>query len=473
MARNKGVVRPKTNAQILDAIRVSGTGEYQRRIPASTKGNISETVAALNKYSPQRNEFLDALINRIGSVIVRDISWSNPLATFKRGMLDFGDTIEEVQTDIIKSRTYSAQRDYLEGEIFGTHGIDVASQFHTVNRQEYYPVTVNDAQLRRAFLDEANGLSQLLTNIMNAAQTSDQYDEFLVTCSLFKEYDNNGGFFKVNVPDIVKQTSTEADSKAALRRIIACAGNMRFPSTTYNAAHLHSFANPEDLVLFTTPEFQAAVDVMALAAAFNADRMEMPGRTVLIPDGMFGIDGAQAVLTTNDFFVIADQRLENTSQYNPVSLGTNYFLHHWEVISCSRFAPAVLFTTGAGTQVSTYAVPALTLKAAVVKRNGETFDYATAKAIPGDVLEIIVEPTGAGYSEDMEVGIDYSITGNADARTRIDNEGVLIVGPGESNNVKVKAAVTQVNGNKKVGDPKTEFTIQVDASKVAKEWPAV
>ncbi len=155
-----------------------------------------------------------------------------------------------------------------------------------------------------------------------------------------------------------------------------------------------------------------------------------------------------------------------------MSLGTNYFLHHWEVISCSRVAPAVLFTTGAGTQVSTYAVQALTLKAAVVKKGDAVFEYATAKATPGDVLEIIVEPTGAGYSENMEVGIDYSITGNADARTRIDNEGVLIIGPGETNNIKVKVAVTQINGAKKPGDPKTEFTIQVDASKVAKEWPA-
>ncbi|WP_457836044.1 hypothetical protein, partial [Staphylococcus aureus] len=28
-----------------------------------------------------------------------------------------------------------------------------------------------------------------------------------------------------------------------------------------------------------------------------------------------------------------------------MSLGMNYFLHHWEIISASRFAPAVMFST--------------------------------------------------------------------------------------------------------------------------------
>ena len=69
-------------------------------------------------------------------------------------------------------------------------------------------------------------------------------------------------------------------------------------------------------------------------------------RVIPVPAEQMGIDKAQAILTTKDFFVIADNLLENTSQPNPVSLGTNYFLHHWEVISTSLFVPAVMFWTG-------------------------------------------------------------------------------------------------------------------------------
>src|SRR5699024_12701557 len=93
--------------------------------------------------------------------------------------------------------------------------------------------------------------------------------------------------------------------------------------------------------------FNATIDVDALAGAFNVERSTLAGRQVTIPQEQFGLDGAQAILTTKDFFVVADQILENTSAENPVGLTTNYFLHHWPVISQSRFAPAVLFHTGA------------------------------------------------------------------------------------------------------------------------------
>ena len=51
--------------------------------------------------------------------------------------------------------------------------------------------------------------------------------------------------------------------------------------------------------------------------------------------------GTDAILTTSDFFVCADSVLETQAQNNVVSLDTNYFLHHLEVLSASRFVPAV------------------------------------------------------------------------------------------------------------------------------------
>ncbi|WP_218937956.1 hypothetical protein, partial [Bacillus cereus] len=106
----------------------------------------------------------------------------------------------------------------------------------------------------------------------------------------------------------------------------------------------------EDLILIVTPEVKANIDVEALAAAFNLSPVDMYARVIPVPTEQMGIDNAQAILTTKDFFVIADNLLENTSQPNPVSLGTNYFLHHWEVISASLFVPAVMFWTGADDQ---------------------------------------------------------------------------------------------------------------------------
>ena len=115
-------------------------------------------------------------------------------------MLNFGDTIEEVQTGLVPLilTTLSATT---WKDIFGAHKPNVASQFHTVNRQEYYKITVNRDQLRRAFWT-SRVWRTTCPQILASPTTSDQWDEFLLTCSLFAENEKNGGFYHVKVPDL-------------------------------------------------------------------------------------------------------------------------------------------------------------------------------------------------------------------------------------------------------------------------------
>src|SRR5699024_9072987 len=201
--------KPVHNADILTAIRNSASGDYYNRIPAATQADISETVNALANNPPQRNEFLNALINRIGLVLIRDQNWNNPLAKFKRGMLEWGDTIEEIQTGLVDAYVYSHDREHLERDIFGTYRPEAQSSFHKVNRENYYPITVNEMARRRAFTTP-DGLTRLISNITSSASTSDQWDEFLLMSRMFAEYEKMDGFFKVNTPNIQAQGSTSA-----------------------------------------------------------------------------------------------------------------------------------------------------------------------------------------------------------------------------------------------------------------------
>src|SRR5699024_10061840 len=134
-----------------------------------------------------------------------------------------------------------------------------------------------------------------------------------------------------------------------------------------------------DLVLFTTPQFNATVDVDALAASFNMERSTLAGRQITIPEEHFGLDGAQAILTTKDFFVIRDRVLRNTSVENPVGLLKNYFLHHHSMISQSRFAPAVLFHTGVDD------AQAIEIRGVDDVSDIELTYYNTGEAVDGDV----------------------------------------------------------------------------------------
>src|SRR5205085_2463831 len=148
--------------------------------------------------------------------------------------------------------------------LFSRETPEVQANFHTINRQDFYKVTINESLLNRAFLDPT-GLSGFINQLMEAPSNSDQLDEFLLTCSLFREYESNGGFYHVNVPDVRNLDSSGDDARLALRKMRAMADNLKFLSTKYNAAHMPIFARPEQLVIFASPEFNAAVDVDALA----------------------------------------------------------------------------------------------------------------------------------------------------------------------------------------------------------------
>lgn len=418
----------KPNAAILDAVRGIASTDYQNRIPAADVAGVAATIENLTSPDNRRwmNEFIDVLVNRIGMTIARSTSWSNPLAPFKRGMLSYGNTIEEIQVGLLEAHGYDPDRDYMEKTLFGRERPEVQVNFHTVNRQDFYKVTVNDALLKRAFLDP-NGLSGFINQLMQAPTTSDQWDEFLLTASLFREYESNGGFHHVHVPDVADLSSTAEDAKLALRKMRAMAGNLRFLSTQYNAAKMPVFANPEDLLLFVTPEFNAGIDVEALAGAFNIDRAQMHGKIVELPQSAFGIEGAQAIMTTDEFFVIADTLFESTSQWNPANLHNNYFLHHHQVISASRFVPAVMFTTGADDEVIVIQPKVTDVSAITIEAiNGEV-----PTDVQADGVLALVAHANTDVA-DIDGPVMWSVSGSENLRTFISNSGVLHVAADEA-----------------------------------------
>jgi hypothetical protein len=461
-------LKDSPNEALLDLIRNEGTDAYQARIPSATKAGVATTLRNLQTYRAQYNEFIDALVNKVGLTIANDMTWDNPLAWAKRGMLTYGNTIEEIQVGLLKAHIYDNDREALEKDVWGTERPPVQSNFHTVNRQNYYKITINEAQLQRAFLEEG-GLSSFITKLMGTPVTSDNWDEFLLTCSLFSQYEANGGFYKIHVDDIASIASDETMAKAALRKMRALSRNLQFPSSKYNAAHMPTFAKPEDLILLTTPEYQAAVDVEALAGAFNIDRANFDARTVTIPQEQFGIDGAQAILTTKDFFVMADQLFETRSIQNPVGLHSNYFLHHWEVVSASRFVPAIMFWTGAGDEDVYTLTPVTSVSAiTITDQNGDTPTEADRGEIYALAASAVTDPANG-----VNDAVRWEVSGANSPKTYITQAGVLHVGGDETaTTLTVRAvAVWRDPSNLMKNPPSATITVTVGGIMVPDEWP--
>ena len=372
------------NSTILDQVWLNGTNDYQQRVPQASQAGVSAVAKFL--FDPMNrnyyNEFVNVLVNRIGQTVVRQLDWKNPLAQFKRESLQFGTTIQEIANNLIKAHGYDIE----DGNLFDVNRPESKVAYHSVNREDRYDITINEVELRKAFLSET-GLNDYIASIMAIPQTSDQYDEYNTMKELFAEYDaNDGGFFKVKVD----APTDEASAKALLANIRAYTGKMGFLSGQYNKAHVPVFAKPENMVLFTTPEYAAQIDVHALAGAFNVSYAQVQSRVVLVDE--FPMADCVAILASQDLYMSADYLMQVDSFYNPKNLNTNYYLHHWGIYSMSPFMPAVEFTTGEATTPATVTMSATGLTAKFVDADG------TDKA------------TGDPYTEDVYLATDLTGT---------------------------------------------------------------
>jgi hypothetical protein len=417
-----------TNVDWLNAVRNEAGYDYQRRVPEATQANVQQVIQSLYTYKPLMNQFIDALVNRIGLVIFQNTIWQNPLAKFKRGVLQYGETIEEIMAGLLEATSYDPDRDELEKEVFGAMTPEVQASYHTVNRRDRYKLTVKEPLLRNAFLT-SNGLGEFITNLMAMPQTSDQWDEYLLMANVFKEFDLAGGYHIQNVPDVSDQASDSADSRFLLRRLREFANVLPFISRIYNPAGLPVAARPEELELFVTATADAAMDVEALAAAFNISKAEFASRKTVLPVEHFGIDGVQAILTTNKFFVVADQRIETTAIQNPSALFTNYWLHHWEVISASRFAPLVMFSsTRPTTVIPVTETPVTSVAPIVVKDENGVTVTAVLRGELYNVESIAVTTPANG----VNVAVRHVLENTQSTFSRITNNGTLHIGPDET-----------------------------------------
>lgn len=421
----------------LNAVRNQQGSDYQHRIPEATQANVAETVEKLWNYNSARNQFADALVNQIGLVLFRNSIWQNPLAQFKIGMLEQGETIEEVMNGLLQANDYDFDRDELEKELFGNHPIEVQTSFHKVNRKDKYRFTVNLPGLRFALLN--NQLGSFMTNLMSTPQTSDQWDEYLLMMNLFREYDKAEAYHNVKVPDVSDQTSDSADSRFLLRRLREYSNTLPFISRLYNPAGMPVAAKPDELMLITTATADAAMDVEALAAAFNITKAEFGSRKIVVPANDFGIDGVQAVLTTNKFFVVADNLIETTNLFNPAKLTTNYWLHHWQVMSASRFAPLVMFNSKRESTVISVDAPPVTGVGAITIKD-KTGAVQATNVIRGMLYDVNVSATTTGDND----AIQLSLESKTSDFTYVNNNGNLFVAPDEQSET-LKIIATSVD----------------------------
>ena len=444
------------SADVLNAIRNSASQDYRNYVPIATPDADSiKGIGSVIMDSPNlQNEFVSALINRIGRVIINSKMYSNPWSRFKRGYLEFGETVEEIFVEIARPFQYDPA--VAESEIFKREKPDYRSAFHVMNYQKFYKVTISQAQLKTAFLSYA-GMSDLISKTIESLYTAANYDEFLVMKYLLARHLLDGHFTPVKIAD----WTTAANLKSVVSTIKSTSNQLEFLNTDYNVAGVHQHTPKREQYLIMNASFDAAMDVEVLASAFNMNKAEFLGNRVLI-DGfdkldldrlneLFDDDPAYVeledtdlailadipcVLVDRDYFMVFDNLNEFREQPNGEGLYWNYWYHQWKTFSVSPFSNAVVFTDTSASITSVTVTPdevtlpigaSVQLSAAVVGAGFVDTSVTWSSATPAKVA---VSKTGvvtvlAGDDEDEVV---ITATSNADS-TKTDTCTVTVSVP--------------------------------------------
>lgn len=453
---SKGLRPGTTNEQLLQISINAASMGYKKRIPSPTQAGIDRTLDYLSQHRDLWNPICQSLLNQVVPVFAKNRSWSNPLAEFKKGMVEFGNGVEEIQTGLINAVAYDPNDDVDAKAIFGREDFRVETAFHTRNRRDRYKVSVEKRLIQSAFLNGGD-VAELIDRQLNAPYESDQVDEFLLMANLLREYEDRGGFYHAHVPDVAHTRSTTDDAKELLRKLRAIAGEMRFKSTAYNPARMPVHSTPDDMILLTTPAVKAALDVEALAWAFNIDRADVQYRVIEIPQSAAPGKGFQAAVVDKDFFQVYDHIMETTSIDVPTDPNTyNVFFHHHQTISCSRFAPTAMLWTGADDEVIEILPPVTAIGALeCLDADGNTPPQLKKG---GNYRVRPQSVTGGGANPALE----WTIVSSTDNHTSISDAGVLYVGRLEKGPVKVKAACDGVTA---------EGAFAVEAGADVPSWP--
>lgn len=334
-------------AKVFNVIRANSSQVYMNTVPQATTDNIQTLSNILfnDAYQPMLNEFVNNLINRIALTIVRNKSFNNPLAIFKKGSVPLGTDIQDIYENPAEAESYEYSNTAM-AKLLTITDPDTHVAYYRRNRKDLYTKTISREGLQGAFVSW-DKFEEYINSITQSLYSGNYIDEFKYTKELIDgAYDND----KVIV-ETVSAVSDESTAKALIKKARALFAKMKLPSTSYNAYSKFSGAKgtittwtDEDRVVFiTTADIMATVSVDVLSAAFNMSEAEFLGRVIVVDQ--FQNEEIQAVICDESWLQIYDNLLRFDEFYNARVMAWNEYLHAWGTFAISPFANAVVLAT--------------------------------------------------------------------------------------------------------------------------------
>lgn len=472
------------NSTILERAWLSGSNDYQQRIPNPAISSYADHVAAL--FDPMNHDLFNqfsGLLNGLMGTYIESRLFENPLAVLKKPAAQWGNTERRVAVKYLQAHSYKVDDETL----LKLEKPEFVEWFYSVGEPRRYEFSWSKYELQRAFSADGYGYDELLQATITQAYSSDNYDEMNIMIQMFAEADERmGGLYRYNLS---AAPTDETTAKELLKGIRAVAGRMRFPSMLYNHIPVPVHENGDTLVVWVTPEVMASLDVDALASVFQLDRANIQYRIIQIPE--FPIPDVYAAITSEDFIYARDVWYGiEPPFYNPANLTLKYYLHHAQMIGVNPAANCVLFTTDENTTI-----PTITMTPSALEFVDDTVDvelggtvklginltgtltegeneYSGSIAVEPDsaMFEVAATRTTAGVGDDPDVTEAVPLN----SRTYVDDYGVLHVqksGLQVDDVITVTATSTWINpsGETSTFSDTAEATVITPVAQGAKE----
>lgn len=433
----KNKVLTNNSIAVINYIRKGANVDYQNAVPEVTKDAGSmRSVGAIIMNSPSlQNEFLHGLLNRVALVLVSSKSYTNPWSMFKRGVIDFGEVVEDVFVNLAKPFAFDDADS--EGTIYKKEFPDVKVAFYVMNYQIFYKDTIEQDKLSKAFTS-ASGMSDLITKIIESMYTSMEYDEFIVMKYMLAKRILAGMMYPVSIPD---STLTE-NMKEIVATIKSVSNKITFMDSKYNLFKVKTHTQKADQYVILSSDFDASMDVNVLASAFNMDKAQFMGQRVLVDsfgaldnerlalifkkdstyvaiteDEVRALNSIPAIMVDKDFFMIFDNLQRVTEKYHEQDLYWNYWLHVWKTFAISPFANGVLFVPAVPNVISITVTP------------------ATASVTAGSMIQLTAVITTENFAPQTIVWTSSDVT-----KATVDSIGLVTVLEGATGTVVITAS---------------------------------
>lgn len=330
--------------EMLNAIRTEASDAYQRAVPEATASNLADVGNPILNYEAIGNEFINALVNKIVLQLIDRAMWNNPLSVLKREQLPLGWDVEDTHINPAKAEKYDGTETGM-ADVLKMHKPDVATAYYRLNRQDKYPVTINNDQLRGAFTAWGK-MEDLIGGIVDSLYNGCTIDEFRYT----KDLVSNALAANQMVVQNIANPIDEATGKQFMKTLRSLSILFTFPSQSYNSYAAvtgkpprTSWAPIDRQIIIIRGDVASSIGVDVLSTLFNVNYGDYLARQIVIDN--FNDEKTLAVLADRRAFIIMEQLRKFATFYNPSSLGWQYYYHAWDLYAMSLFRNAVALQT--------------------------------------------------------------------------------------------------------------------------------